>query len=333
MPVLAGAGPCLSPLTSRLACRSNMADRRLQVFYTVAKQLSFTRAAEQLFMTQPAVTFQVKQLEDHFNTRLFERNHGRIALTPAGRMVLEYAERILAMSEEMDTRVADLTGAVAGPLLLGASTTIAEFILPQILGEFKALHPEVQAHMTVANSETIVNRVADHTIDVGLIESPSYLPSLQNEVCCDDELVLICAPGHPLAQHKTVRAQEIAALPFVRREPGSGTREFTDNYLRECGVPPEDLNQVMELGSPEAMKGVVETGIAVAIVSRVTIAKEVKLGSLVAVPLSPRLMRTLSVVHPREKFRSRLLTTFVDFAMGRMREMAAGHAAKLRPPA
>lgn len=310
-----------------------MADRRLQVFYTVAKQLSFTRAAEQLFMTQPAVTFQVKQLEEHFNTRLFERNHGRIALTPAGRIVLEYAERILAMSEELDTRVADLTGAVAGPLLLGASTTIAEFILPQILGEFKALHPEVQAHMTVANSETIVNRVADHTIDVGLIESPSYLPSLQNEVCCDDELVLICAPGHPLAQHSSVRAEEIASLPIVRREPGSGTREFTDNYLRECGVPPEDLNQVMELGSPEAMKGVVETGIAVAIVSRVTIAKEVKLGSIVAIPLAPRLIRTLSVVHPREKFRSRLLTTFVDFATGRMREMAAGHAAKLRPPA
>ena len=157
-----------------------MADRRLQVFYTVAKQSSFTKAAEQLFMTQPAVTFQVKQLEEHFNTRLFERSHGRIALTPAGRIVLDYAERILALSEELDIRVGDLTGAVAGPLLLGASTTIAEFILPQILGEFKALHPEVQAHMTVANSETIVNRVADHTIDVGLIESPSYLPSLQN---------------------------------------------------------------------------------------------------------------------------------------------------------
>jgi DNA-binding transcriptional LysR family regulator len=299
-----------------------MADRRLQVFYTVAKQLSFTKAAEQLFMTQPAVTFQVKQLEEHFNTRLFERNHGRIALTPAGRMAMEYAERILSISEEMDTRVAELTGAVAGPLLLGASTTIAEFILPQILGEFKGLHPEVEAHMMVANSETIVNRVADHTIDVGLIESPSYLPSLQNEVCCDDELVLICAPNHPLATRKTVRAQEIAALPLVRREPGSGTREFTDNYFRQCGVPPEDLNLVMELGSPEAMKGVVETGIAVAIVSRATIAKELKLGSVVAVPLAPRLMRTLSVVHPKEKFRSRLLTTFVDFAMGRMREMA-----------
>jgi DNA-binding transcriptional LysR family regulator len=299
-----------------------MADRRLQVFYTVAKQLSFTKAAEQLFMTQPAVTFQVKQLEEHFNTRLFERTHGRIALTPAGIMALEYAERILTLSEEMDTRIADLTGAVAGSLLLGASTTIAEFILPHILGEFKALHPEVQAHMMVANSETIVNRVADHTIDVGLIESPSYLPSLQNEVCCDDELVLICGPNHPLAKKTTVTAQDIAAMPLVRRESGSGTREFTDNYFRQCGVAPEDLNLFMELGSPEAIKGVVETGIAVAIVSRATIAKELKLVSVVAIPLAPRLMRTLSVVHPKEKFRSRLLTTFVDFATTRMREIA-----------
>jgi DNA-binding transcriptional LysR family regulator len=300
-----------------------MADRRLQVFYTVAKQLSFTKAAEQLFMTQPAVTFQVKQLEEHFNTRLFERSHARIALTPAGRLVLEYAERILALSEEMDTRVSDLTGSMGGPLLLGASTTIAEFMLPHILGEFKAAHPEVQAHMTVANSETIVNRVADHTIDVGLIESPSYLPTLQNEVCCDDELVVICAADHALAGRKTVKAQELAPLPWVRREPGSGTREFTDNYFRQCGVAPEDLNVMMELGSPEAMKGVVETGIAIAIVSRATIAKELKLGSLVAIPLAPRLIRTLSLVHPKEKFRSRLLTTFVEFAMRRMREMAA----------
>ena len=300
-----------------------MADRRLQVFYTVAKQLSFTKAAEQLFMTQPAVTFQVKQLEEHFNTRLFERSHAKITLTPAGRLVLEYAERILALSGEMDMRVADLTGSVGGPLLLGASTTIAEFMLPQILGEFKAAHPEVQAHMSVANSETIVNRVADHTIDVGLIESPSYLPTLTNEVCCDDELVVICAHNHALARRGTVKAGDIIALPWVRREPGSGTREFTDNYFRQCGYAPEDLNVMMELGSPEAMKGVVETGIAVAIVSRATIAKELKLGSLVALPLEPRLIRTLSLVHPKEKFRSRLLTTFVEFAMRRMREMAS----------
>jgi DNA-binding transcriptional LysR family regulator len=299
-----------------------MADRRLQVFYTVAKQLSFTKAAEQLFMTQPAVTFQVKQLEEQFNTRLFERSHGRIALTPAGRLVMDYAERVLSLTEEMDTRVAELTGAVAGPLLLGASTTIAEYILPKILGEFKAEHPEVQAHMTVANSETIVSRVADHALDVGLIESPSYLATLHSEVCCDDELVVICAPDHPVSKRASVRAAELAASPWVRREVGSGTREFTDNYLRECGVVPEDLHVIMELGSPEAMKGVVETGIAIAVLSRATIAKELELGSLVAVPLAPRLIRSLSLVHPKERFRSRLLTTFVEFATRRMRETA-----------
>jgi DNA-binding transcriptional LysR family regulator len=300
-----------------------MADRRLQVFYTVAKQLSFTKAAEQLFMTQPAVTFQVKQLEEHFDTRLFDRSHGRIALTPAGRLVMDYAERVLKLTEEMDTRVAELTGAVAGSLLLGASMTIAEYILPKILGEFKAEHPEVQAHMTVANSETIVSRVADHALDVGLIESRSFLPTLHNEVCCDDELVVICAPDHVLAKRKTVRAQDLAAVPWVRREPGSGTREFTDNYLRDCGVVPDDLRVTMELGSPEAMKAVVETGIAIAVLSRATITKELELGSLVAIPLAPRLIRTLSLVHPKERFRSRLVKTFVDFATRRMRETAA----------
>ncbi len=299
-----------------------MADRRLQVFYTVARQLSFTKAAEQLFMTQPAVTFQVKQLEEHFNARLFERSHGKIALTPTGRLVMEYAGKILGLSDEMETRVGEVTGTMSGPLLLGASTTIAEFMLPQILGEFKARHPQVQARMTVANSETIENRVADYSIDLGLIESPSHLPALHTEVCCDDELVMICAPGHKLAKSSSVTPQQVILEPYVSRESGSGTREFADNYLRRCKVSPEDLNIVMELGSPEAIKGVVETGIGVSIVSHATIVKELKLGVLVAVPLRPRLIRTLSLVYPKEKFRSKLLGTFVEFATAKMKQMA-----------
>ncbi len=108
-----------------------MADRRLQVFHAVAKQLSFTKAAEVLFMTQPAVTFQIKQLEEHFNTRLFDRGHGKITLTPAGEVVLGYAERILGLSSEMDVRLSELTGEIGGSLMVGASTTIAEFMLPR----------------------------------------------------------------------------------------------------------------------------------------------------------------------------------------------------------
>jgi len=301
-----------------------MSDRRLQVFYTVARQLSFTKAAEQLFMTQPAVTFQVKQLEEQFSARLFERSHGKIALTPAGRLVMDYAERILALSEEMETRVGELTGTMSGPLLLGASTTIAEFFLPRILGEFKGEHPQVHAHLTVGNSEMIENRVADHALDLGLIESPSHLPGVSTDICCEDELVLICAPAHRFAKVTSVKPDQLAGEPFVSRELGSGTREFTDHYLRRCGVAPEDLNIVMELGSPESIKGVVETGLGVSIISRARVMKERKLGMLVAVPLEPRLIRTFSFVHPKEKFRSKLLTTFVGFATTRMKQLANG---------
>lgn len=301
-----------------------MADRRLQVFYTVARHLSFTKAAEQLFMTQPAVTFQIKQLEEQFNARLFERSHGKIALTPAGRLVMEYAGRILGLSEEMETRVAELNGTMSGPLLLGASTTIAEFILPRILGEFKVEHPQVHAHLTVGNSEMIESRVADHALDLGLIESPSHLPALATEVCCEDELVLICQPVHRFVKAAAVKAQDLAGEPFVSRELGSGTREFMDQYLRSCDVAPEDLNVVMELGSPEAIKGVVETGLGVSIVSHATVVKELKLGTLAAVRLAPRLIRTFSIVQSREKFRSRLLTTFIEFAGARMRRLANG---------
>ena len=147
-----------------------MADRRLQIFHAVARHLSFTKAADALFMTQPAVTFQIKQLEEQYATRLFERRHGSIALTPAGELAYEYAGRILALNDEMDQRLGELTGEMRGALLVGASTTIAEFLLPRVLGEFNALYPQVRARLIVGNSETIENQVAANSLDVGLID-------------------------------------------------------------------------------------------------------------------------------------------------------------------
>jgi len=296
-----------------------MADRRLQVFHAVAKQMSFTKAAEVLFMTQPAVTFQIKQLEEHYNIRLFERGHGRISLTPAGDLVLDYADRILALSSELETKLKEITGRVSGPLLIGASSTIAEFMLPRVLGEFKARYPEVHAKLFVANSETIENRIAEHTLDIGLIEAPSHLPALLTEACCEDELQVIVSPGHPLAAHKQVSPKQLLPYPYISREAGSGTREFTDLYFRKSGISLEDLNIEMELGSPEALKGVVAVGIGFAIISRVAIERERKLGELIALPLAPKLIRALSLVYPKEKFRSRLVNAFIDFAKGRLK--------------
>lgn len=297
-----------------------MADRRLQVFHAVARQLSFTKAAEVLFMTQPAVTFQIKQLEEHFNTRLFDRGHGRISLTPAGELVLAYAEKILGLSGEMDVRLAEMTGEVGGSLLVGASTTIAEFLLPRIMGEFKSKFPNVRPRLIVANSESIETRVAEHTIDIGFIESPSHQPNLQTEVCCEDELQVICNPKFPLARLKEITPQHLVDHPFVSREPGSGTREFTEVYLRKHGVDIDHMMPVMELGSPVALLEVVETGLGYAIASRTSVMKSLRLGDLVSIPLKPRLTRKLSMVYPKEKFRSRLVTAFVDFATEKLKE-------------
>ena len=295
-----------------------MADRRLQVFHAVAKHLSFTKAAEALFMTQPAVTFQIRQLEEHFSARLFERGHGQISLTDAGRVVFEYAERILGLSAEMDARLRDMTGQMSGPLLIGASMTIAEYLLPSVLGEFNARFPEVLPRLLVANSETVQNQVAEHSLDLGFIESDSLLPSLVTEVVCEDELLVVCAPSHQLASLASVPPELLAQHAFVCREPGSGTREVSDRHLQRLGIAPESLQPVMELGSPEALKGVVATGRGFAIMSRATVIKETRLGLLRGIPLAPRLIRNLSLVYSKQKFYSKLVGNFVAFAKERL---------------
>lgn len=298
-----------------------MADRRLQVFHAVAKHLSFTKAAEALFMTQPAVTFQIKQLEEHFNTRLFERGHGQISLTEAGRVVFDYAERILGLSNELDARLKDMTGQVSGPLLIGASMTIAEYLLPQVLGEFNARYPGVVPRLLVANSETVQNQVAEHSLDIGFIESDSLLPSLVTEILCEDELLVVCAPSHPLAKLKSIAPSLLAQHAYISREPGSGTREVSDHYLQKIGIAPDSLQPVMELGSPEALKGLVATGRGFAIMSRATVIKETQLGQLVGVPLAPRLVRNLALVYSKQKFYSKLVSNFVEFAKERFATM------------
>jgi DNA-binding transcriptional LysR family regulator len=291
-----------------------MADRRLQVFHAVAKHLSFTRAAETLFMTQPAVTFQVKQLEEHLNTRLFDRAQGRISLTPAGQLALEYAERILALSAELDTRLREMNGQAAGPLLIGASMTIGEYVLPQLIGKFKAQFPAVMPTLFVGNSEAVQERVAERTLDLGFIEGDSHLASLHSEMCCEDELQVVCAPTHPLAKERIALPSALLQHPYINRAPGSGTRAVIDRYLQKAGVPPESLNVVVELGSPEAIKGLAATGLGFAIMSRVIAAKELQLGQLVQVPLAPPLLRNFSVVYPKERFHSRLVAGFLAFA-------------------
>ena len=306
-----------------------MADRRLRVFHAVAKHLSFTKAADALCMTQPSVTAQVKQLEEQFNTRLFDRAQGRISLTPAGAVAFDYAERILALSAELDQRMKEESGQEGGALMIGASTTIAEYLLPRVLGEFKAIHPAVVPRLFVGNSEAVQDRVAERTLDLGFIEGDSHLASLASDVCAEDELQVVCAPSHPLARLRSVSPATLTEHAHVSREPGSGTREVIGNYLQKAGLAPDALEAVMEASSPEALKGMVATGIGFAIMSRATVASEIANGTLVGVPLSPPLIRNLSVVYPKERMHSRLMNAFVQFATERLSSHAPAVSGRL----
>jgi len=291
-----------------------MADRRLQVFHTVARLLSFTKAAEMLHMTQPAVTFQVRQLEERFNTRLFNRTHNRISMTDAGKKVYEYADRIFEFYTEMENAVREMTGDIDGTLTIGASTTIAEYMLPTLLGDFKKHHPEVTVHVKISNSDGVVSMVENNTIDLGVVESSVGNKNLVVENCKRDQLVAIVPPDHPIEGKRTVEFSDLLEYPFICREEGSGTREVIDNYLRQLKHSGAALKIAVELGSPEAVKGAVEAGMGVSVVSRATIRKELRLNTLVALDLDPPLDRPFSFVHQKQKFRSRTMEELLEFA-------------------
>ncbi len=291
-----------------------MPDRRLQVFHTVARHLSFTRAAESLHMTQPAVTFQVRQLEEHFDTRLFDRTHNRVCLTEAGELVHEYAARIFELYDEMENGIQEVTGITTGSLTLGASTTVAEYMLPTLLGKFTQQYKDIKIRLKVSNTEGIVSMVEKNVIDLGIVEASVTNKHLLVEVCLTDRLVVLVPPGHALANRKSIGVKDLVKHPFVCREEGSGTREVIVEYLEKYGNKDDKLNICLELGSPEAIKGAVETGMGISILSEATVVKELKLGSLVAIPLSPPLERPFSFVRQRQKFRHRAMEELLQFA-------------------
>ncbi|MCB1929617.1 MAG: LysR family transcriptional regulator [Rhodocyclaceae bacterium] len=304
-----------------------MADRRLQVFNAVVKHGSFTRAAERLYMTQPAVTFQIKQLEEQLNTRLLDRGQGGIALTPAGEIVLAYAERILELNDELGTRIAELTDELTGTLNIGTSTTIAAYWLPQLLEGFKRANPRVVPRVMVGNSAFIEARVARRDLDLGLIEIVTTDPSLERRVAAEDELMVICAASHPLARAEVVGAEDLRAHDFITREPGNAIRDLAESYFEAAGIAIAEVPVCAELGSLAAVKHLARCGFGYGIASRAAIIRDVREGALVAISLDPPLATPLEVIFPRDRFRSRLITTFADFATHELQRLSEQRAA------
>jgi LysR family transcriptional regulator, transcriptional activator of the cysJI operon len=291
-----------------------MLDYRLHVFRVVAEQLNFTRAAGRLHISQPAVTRHIRQLEEHYGQPLFVRAPGGITLTPAGHALLEHAVNVEALNDGVERRIRAGAEIVAGPLRLGASTTIAQYLLPRWLGRFRQQHPQVDLSLRMGNTEEVAGALLAGRIDLGLIEGPSGHRDLATECFADDEIVPVVAPDHVLAGKARVTAADLGATPCVMREQGSGTRRVVEGALKKAGINPRKLAIILESDASETIKGIVETGAGVAYLSRLALRHELARGCLVALRVAGlRIVRPLHVLRAQGPRATGAAGVFVDF--------------------
>lgn len=282
----------------------------LAVFHAVATEGSVSRGADKLLVSQPAVSKQVKDLEQSLGVKLLDRVPRGVRLTEAGTLLAGYARRIFALEAEVSTALSELHQLKRGRLAVGASTTIGIYLLPEIFARFRQRHPGVELHLEIGNTEGIQRQLAENALDLGLTEGFVEADELDAEVFYMDELVAIAPAHHPLLKARAVTAERLCREPFLLREPGSGTRAVVERALakRKLTVKP-----IMSLGSTEAIKRAVASGVGVAIVSRLTISLELQVKRLAVVPLSDlRIGRPLHLLRLRGKHQTRAATAFLE---------------------
>ncbi len=238
---------------------------RLKVFRTVAEHLNFRKAAEHLFLSQPAVSLQIKALENDLGVRLFDRTAGRISLTRQGSILLGYANKVATLLSEAEQGLGDGEGEVSGDFFLGVSTTIAHYVFPRLLGAFISEHPRVQFSLHSGNTSEVVQLLLNGKVSVGLIEGPARDRSVRVEPFTEDELVLITPRGF---KPDRLSRPQLLESTLLMREQGSGSRRVVEKALEKAGIGLKSFKRVMDLDSTEAIKSTVEAGLGVGFVSR-----------------------------------------------------------------
>lgn len=255
-----------------------MSDFRLKVFRSAARHLSFTKAAEELCLSQPSVTRHVRELETEYGVRLFERTGGRLLLTQAGEHMMQYVERILETYTNLEYEMKQLSGEGGGVLRLGASTTIAQYVLPKAVALFAQKREKVAVQLHNANTEEVEKALLAHEIDLGFVEGGSRQRILNYQPMMKDELVAVVRAGAMGRIPEELSPEELAKYPLVLREPGSGTREVLLAALQKAGVPTDDLQVRMQLGSSESIKGYLLHADAIGFVSVRAVRQELAAG-------------------------------------------------------
>ncbi len=255
-----------------------MSDFRLKVFRSVAKNLSFTKASQELFVSQPAITKHIQELEAAYQTRLFDRQGSKISLTESGKLLLEHSERILEAYNRLEYEMHLLRNEYTGELRLGASTTISQYVLPPLLGSFIGKFPQVTLSLLNGNSRDIENALQEHRIDLGLVEGVLRLPNLRYSTFLDDELVAVVRTKSRLQLPEEIAPEDLLNIPLVLRERGSGTLDVIERALQQHGIKLSSLRVLMYLGSTESIKLFLENADCMGIVSVRSITKELATG-------------------------------------------------------
>lgn len=284
--------------------------RQMKVFEAIARHLSFTRAAEELYLTQPTVSMQIKQLADTVGMPLFEQIGKRIHLTEAGQELYATCREVLNCLERFEMSIAERKGLKTGRLRL-AVTTSAKYLTPRALGAFCKLYPSVDIALKVTNQERVLERMTENLDDLYIFGQPPDHLDVVAQPFMENPLVVIAPRGHPLAGRKRISLQRIAEEPFIMREPGSGTRNSTLRLFDKHGIT---LKERMELGSNEAVKQAVAAGLGIAVLSRHTLILEGERGPLAVLDVQGfPIIRNWYVVYPARKQLSVVAQAFLDF--------------------
>lgn len=275
-----------------------MENFRLKVFRVVARNLNFSRAAEELLLTQPAVTQQIKALEEEYGVPLFDRSGGRITLTLAGDRLLPYAEELKRISDEAYEVVTSTAGKHAGKLALGASQTIGQYLLPNLIAAFLRDNPRVAITAISGNTDEILDALAAHRIQLAMIEGPALRKDFRIEPFMEDQMVLIVPATHEWSNHE-IGIDALKSAPLLMREFGSGSRRVVEAALAKAGLKKKDLQITMELDSTEGLLSAVEAGLGVTFVSQWTVRNQLSLGTLqIARVKGLKLSRKFSLAYP-----------------------------------
>lgn len=261
-----------------------MQDIKLTTFITVASIKSFTKAAEILNITQPAVSQHIKHLEEYYGVNLVKKEGKKISLTEEGLILFKYAKKLELVYRDLETEIKNKNG-IRKVYNVGASMTIGGYVLPYILAEHKRVHPNIDIILQVGNTEDIIEKLLNRKLDLGFIEGNFNRNKFNYKKFKDDELVLAVSSKNPLCKFDKVSIEEVLQGKLILREAGSGTREIFENKLQDRGYNMDSFNPYMELGSIPAIKSLVEANLGYTIISKETIKKELELGTIKIIPI------------------------------------------------